>query len=157
MRKRWQRGVLTALLLVWSPTVVAMHAQAVTVSPVQGLSFGLLLPGAPETVRLDDVARRGMVALSGTGSLDVTFVLPAALLSAEGGSLPLTFSTASAGVLASSGTAATPVNPQQLLRVQLAADRVTHLVLGGTAQPSVSQRAGHYTARIVVIVSPPGT
>lgn len=153
----WQRGVLTALLLVWSPAIITARAQSVTVSPVQGLSFGLLLPGAPETVSLDDVARRGMVALAGTGPLDVTFVLPTALVSPEGGSLPLSFSTTSAGLLNSTGGAVAPLNPLQLLRVQLAPDRVTHLVLGGTAQPAVSQRAGHYTARIVVIISQPGT
>jgi hypothetical protein len=153
----WQRGVLAALLLVWSVTVPAAHAQAVTVSPVQGLSFGLLLPGTPETVSLDDVARRGVVALAGTGPLDVTFVLPIALLSPEGGSLPISFSGASAGLLTSAGGAAAPVNPQQLLRVQLAPDQVMHLVLGGTARPAASQRAGHYTARIVVLVSQPGT
>jgi hypothetical protein len=63
----------------------------------------------------------------------------------------------SAGLLASAGSAATPVNPQQLLRVQLASDRVLHLVLGGTARPASTQRAGHYSARIVIIVSQPGT
>jgi hypothetical protein len=153
----WQRGVLTALLLVWSATVAAAHAQAATVSPVQGLSFGLLVPGEPETVSLDDVARRGVVALAGSGPLDVSFVLPATLDSPDGGSLPLSFSAASAGLLSSTGGTAAPLNPQQLLRVQLSPDRVMHLVLGGTAQPAASQRAGHYTARIVVIVSQPGT
>jgi hypothetical protein len=157
MRGTWQRGVLAALLFVWSPMVAAARAQAATVSPVQELSFGLLLPGAPETVSLDDVARRGVVALAGSGPLDVTFVLPSALVSPEGGSLPLSFSTMSAGVLQSSGGSVLPFNPQQLQRVQLVADRVTHLVLGGTAQPANTQRAGHYTARIVVIVSQPGT
>ena len=157
MRGSWQRGVLTALLLVWSGTFAAASAQAVSVSPVQGLSFGLLLPGTPETVTLDDVARRGVVALAGSASLDVTFVLPTALLSPEGGSLPLSFSPVSAGLLASAGGAATPLNPQQLLRVQLAPDRVMHLVLGGTAHPAAGQRAGHYTGRVVVIVSQPGT
>jgi hypothetical protein len=157
MRGFRQRGVLTALLLVWSGTFAAARAQAVNVTPVQGLSFGLLLPGTPETVSLDDVARRGVVALAGSGQLDVTFVLPAALLSPEGGSLPLSFSTVSAGLLATAGGATTPANPQQLLRVQLAPDRVMHLVLGGTAQPAAGQRAGHYTGRVVVIVSQPGT
>jgi hypothetical protein len=152
-----QRGVLTALLLVWSGGFTAARAQAVTVNPVQGLSFGLLLPGTPETVSLDDVARRGVVALAGSGSLDVTFVLPSAMLSPEGGSLPLSFSSVSAGLLASAGGIAMPLNPQQLLRVQLAPDRVMHLVLGGTAQPTAGQRAGHYVGRVVVIVSQPGT
>ena len=153
----WQRGVLTALLLVWRPAIAVAHAQAATVSPVQGLSFGLLLPGTPETVSLDDAARRGVVALAGSGPLDVTFVLPAALESPEGGSLPVSFSTVSAGLLSSTGGIAAPFNPQQLLRVQLSPDRVMHLVLGGTARPPATQRAGHYTARIVVIVSQPGT
>src|SRR5690242_8311484 len=127
MRGTWQRGVLAALLFVWSPMVAAVHAQAATVNPVQGLSFGLLLPGAPETVSLDDVARRGVVALAGTGSLDVTLVLPTALVSPEGGSLPLSFSPLSAGLLQSSGGSVLPFNPQQLQRVQLATDHLTHL------------------------------
>jgi hypothetical protein len=97
------------------------------------------------------------VTLAGTGSLDVTFILPAALVSPEGGSLPLSFSPTSAGLLQSSGGPVMPFNPQQLQRVQLATDRLTHLVIGGTALPATSQRAGHYTARIVVLVSQPGT
>lgn len=157
MRGSWQRGVLAALLLVWSGAFAVVRAQAVSVNPVQGLSFGLLLPGTPETVSLDDVARRGVVALAGSGQLDVTFVLPPALLSPEGGSLPLSFSAVSAGLLTSAGGATTSLNPRQLLRVQLAPDRVIHLVLGGTALPAAGQRAGHYTGRVVVIVSQPGT
>jgi len=157
MRELWQRGVLAALLLVWSGTLAVAHAQAASVSPVQGLSFGLLLPGTPETVTVDDAMRRGVVALSGTGQLDVTYVLPASLLSPEGGTLPISFSAESAGLLASAGGAAAPINPQQLLRVQLMSDRVLHLVLGGTARPATTQRAGHYSARIVIIVSQPGT
>jgi hypothetical protein len=153
----WQRGALAALLLVFTGMVSAAHAQAVTVNPVQGLSFGLLLPGIPETVTPDDVARRGVVALAGTGSLDVTFVLPATLNSLEGGAIPLSFSTASAGLLSSSGGVVARVNPQQSFRAQLAVDGVMHLVLGGTAQPAATQRAGHYSARIVLIVSQPGT
>ena len=68
MTSRTGQRVLFALLLAsWPMKTGAQSATSVSINPVQSLSFGLLLPGHREAVRVTDVARRGVVALSGNG------------------------------------------------------------------------------------------
>ena len=128
-----------------------------TVVPVQQLTFGNLVPGMAEVVSVNDVGRRAMIALSGSNAVDVTFLLPAALESATGGRIPLQFSTADAGVLSSTVSLAVPMNPHESRRVLLAPDHVTHILLGGVALPGQGQPPGHYSARVVLLISQPGT
>jgi hypothetical protein len=128
-----------------------------TVVPLQALSFGLLFPGTREIVSINDVARRALVALSGSGPVDITLVLPASLTSPDGGSIPLHFSSTDAGVLPSLGGVVSPLNPYQVNRIQLAPDRAVHFVIGGTAEPTTTLHPGHYSGRVLVIVSQPGT
>lgn len=127
------------------------------VVPVQPLTFGLLFPGVPEVVRITDVGRRGVIALSGHGSVDVNFVLPSSLEAPGGGSIPLRFGAADAGLLPTVGGSAVSISPHEMHRIQLVADRATHLLLGGAALPARDQRQGQYTARVVIIISQPGT
>lgn len=154
-----RRHALIAVLLLtsWGAAAQSQTAQSVTVIPVQSLSFGLLLPGVPEVVPATDVARRAVVALSGSGPVDVTLVLPTSLVTPDGGSIPLHFGTADAGLLPTIASPVVALNPFQVNRVQLTADRAAHVVLGGSALPSRGQRPGHYSARVLVIVSQPGT
>ena len=158
MTSRGQCGLLAALLLASCGRIVGAQApQSMTVYPVQALSFGLLLPGVPETVPVTDMARRAMVALAGAGSVDVTLVLPSDLSAPDGTTIPLLFGASDAGLLQSAGSAPVPLNPFQVNRVSLAADRMVYLLLGGAALPSRAQHPGHYSARVLVIVSQPGT
>lgn len=153
-----RRVLITALLLAsWAPAAWAQTAQSVTVIPVQPLSFGLLLPGVPEVVPATDVARRAVVALAGSGPVDVTLVLPTSLVTTDGQSIPLQFGGADAGLLPTIASPVVPLNPFQVNRVQLSAERAAHVVLGGSALPSRGVRPGHYTARVLVIVTQPGT
>jgi hypothetical protein len=154
-RTRTLRVVL--LLASWAGAAQAQAAQSTTIIPLQSLSFGVLLPGARETVPITDIGRRAVVALAGSGPVDITLVLPSSLEVATGGSIPLVFGAGDAGLLPTIGGAVIPMNPFQVHRVQLAPDNVVHLVLGGTAFPSLSHKPGEYRARIVVIVSQPGT
>jgi hypothetical protein len=155
--RRW-RGLLGALLLTsWGGTATAQSAQSVTVTPLQSLSFGLLLPDRPETVPVTDVARRALVAFSGSGPVDVTLVLPAGLTAANGESIPLRFNSNDAGMLLSLGGTVSPLNPHQVNRLHLVPDRTVHFVLGGTALPSAAHHPGHYTGRVLLIVTQPGT
>lgn len=158
MTSRGQRGLVAALLLASCGALA--HAQApnsTTVYPVQALSFGLLLPGVPDAVPVTDMARRAMVALAGTGAVDVTLVLPTSLTAPDGGTIPLQFGASDAAVLQSAGSTPAPMNPYQVNRVHLAPDRMVYFLLGGAALPSRAQRPGHYSARVLIIVSQPGT
>ena len=149
---------LVALLLAsWPTSATAQSAQAVSVVPVQSLSFGLLLPGRREAVPVTDAGRRAVVALAGNGPMDVTLVLPTALETPAGDRIPLQFTTGDAVLLTTAGSTLTTLDPLEVNRVQLQNDRTVLLVLGGTAVTPASTRPGHYTARVALLLNPPGT
>jgi hypothetical protein len=138
------------------------HAQAPASSieavPLQGLSFGELLPGVPETVRVSDAARRAEILLTGQGTFDVLMVLPDALVSAGGARIPLRFSGRDGAVMPSPSAALLPFDPLQLGRVRVSGGASpTRLLLGGSAYPAGDQAAGSYQATVVVIINNPGT
>jgi hypothetical protein len=135
----------------------AQSTQAVSVVPVQSLSFGLLVPGRREAVTVNDAGRRAVVALAGNGPMDVTLVLPSALETAAGDRIPLQFSTGDAVLLTTAGSTVATLDPLQVNRVQLQNDRTVLLVLGGTAVTPATTRPGHYTARVALLLNPPGT
>lgn len=154
----WGRtSVLVGAVLLASLSSRGRAQSTVTILPLQPLSFGLLLPGVQETVAVTDVARRAVVALSGSGPIDITLVLPASLDGPGGDRIPLQFSAGDAGLLPSIASAVIPLNAFQVNRVNVDPDRAVHLVVGGVARPSLAHRPGHYAARVVVLVSQPGT
>ena len=149
---------LVALLLAsWPMPATAQSAQAVSVVPVQSLSFGLLVPGRREVVSVNDAGRRAVVALAGSGAMDVTLVLPTALETPAGDRIPLQFSTGDAVLLTTAGSTLATLDPLEINRVQLQNDRTVLLVLGGTAVTPAMTRPGHYTARVALLLNPPGT
>lgn len=74
-----------------------------------------------------------------------------------GGSIPLSFGTGDAGVLPTAAASVVTLSPFQVNRVRLVPDQAAYFVLGGTALPSLFHRPGQYSARVVVIVTQPGT
>ena len=151
------RGLFALLLASWPTPAAAQSKQTVSIVPVQSLSFGLLMPGLREVVAVTDVSRRAVVALAGSGPVDVALVLPAALETPTGDRIPLRFSPSDAALLTTSGTTLAPLDPLQVNRVQLGNDRTVLFVLGGTAVTSASTRPGHYTARVALLLNHPGT
>lgn len=156
------RGVRTlalAALLITLP-LSAAHTQAssgVSMVSIQPLSFGQLIPGVPERIAVTDVARRAMIALTGSGTVDVTLLLPAALTTATGAEIPIQFGTLDAALLASPGAAPAALNVRQVNRVQVTPDHPVYIVVGGTAVASIIQRPGDYSAIVSLVVSQPGT
>jgi hypothetical protein len=150
--------MLFALLLASRPALAAAQApQSLSVIAVQSLSFGLLLPGHREAVPISDVSRRAVVALAGSSPVDVTLVLPDALETPAGDRIPLRFTAGDAAVLTTGGATLSTLDPLQVNRVQLGNDRTVLFVLGGTAVTSATTRPGHYTARVALLLSNPGT
>ena len=149
--------LLALLLASWPATVVAQAAQSLSIVPVQDLAFGLLLPGRREAIATTDVSRRAVVALAGTGAVDVALVLPDALETHTGDRIQLSFSTGDAALLTTGGAMLAPLDPLQVNRVQLDGDRTVLFVLGGTAVTSHVTRPGRYTARVTLLLSNPGT
>jgi hypothetical protein len=158
MTSRTGLQALFALILASWPTLAAAQSkQTISVAPVQSLSFGLLLPGVREAIAVTDVSRRAVVALDGRGPVDVSLVLPNAMVTAAGDRIPLSFSTSDAALLTTSGTSLSRLDPLQVNRVQLGNGRTVLFVLGGTAVTSATTRPGHYTARVTLLVNHPGT
>ena len=158
MTTRAGHVALFALLLASLPALAgAQSKQSVSINPVQSLAFGLLLPGVREAVPVSDASRRAVVALSGSGPIDVTFVLPSALETPTGDRIPLSFTSSHAALITTSGTTLKQLDPLQANRVQLGNDRTVLLILGGTAITSAATRTGHYTARVALLVNHPGT
>jgi hypothetical protein len=158
MTSRTGVHALFALLLAsWPATVAAQAAQSLSVAPVQDLAFGLLLPGRRDAITTNDVSRRAVVALAGNGAVDVALVLPDALVTHAGDRIQLYFSTGDAALLTTGGATLAPLDPHQVNRVTLDDDRTVLFVLGGTAVTSHATRPGHYTARVTLLLSNPGT
>ncbi|MET0399334.1 MAG: hypothetical protein ABW277_21270 [Longimicrobiaceae bacterium] len=157
------RRISIALILalcVWA-TGGRARAQAsagLEAVPTQGLTFGSLLPGVAETVQTGDGARRAEVVLRGEGWVDLSFMLPQAMVSPSGARIPLRFGTRDAALLRNSSSGQVPLNPLETNRVKLNANQgAMRLLLGGTALPAQDQPAGRYTATIVIVAAPPGT
>jgi hypothetical protein len=150
-------GLFALLLASWPIPVAAQSPQTVSIIPVQSLSFGLLLPGLREAVSVSDVSRRAVVALAGSGPVDVALVLPTSMETATGDRIPLRFSASDAALLSTSGSTLSQLDPLQVNRVQLGNDRTVLFVLGGTAVTSATTRPGHYTARVALLINHPGT
>ncbi len=153
------RNLALSALLVTLP-LSAAHAQAtsgVSIVPLQQLSFGQLIPGVPERIAVTDVARRAMIALTGSGTVDVTLLLPAALSTATGAEIPIQFGSLDVALLASPGAAPAVLNLRQVNRVQVTPDHPVYIVVGGTAVASTIQRPGSYSAIVSLVVSQPGT
>jgi hypothetical protein len=158
MTSRTGLGLLVALLLAsWPAPTDAQSPESVSIVPVQSLTFGLLLPGHRESIRVTDVSRRAVVALAGTGAVDVSLILPSSMQTASGERIPLLFSAGDAALLTTSGSTIGTLDPLQVNRVKFGNDRTVLFVLGGTAVTAATTRPGHYTARVTLLVNRPGT
>lgn len=142
---------ITLLLAASAP------AAAQVVVSAQPLDFGQLIGGVTEVVTPTDVIRRADVAMQGStnGDVSLSLVLPTHLRSASGNSIPLQFFPGDAVYRNFSGQMQT-VSLTGSTTVRLHRTQTTHLYLGGRALPALGQRAGVYSATVVVILAPPG-
>lgn len=122
-----------------------------TITPVQPLAFGYLTQGLTEVVPYTDTFRRGLVTVDGTGQAWIRLSLPTTLTSPQGASIPLQFLT---GDVASqeAGKPPSAFDPTGSTRVNLSKGTAS-LFIGGRALPAANQRAGLYSATMVVIIS----
>ncbi|HEV2733428.1 MAG TPA: hypothetical protein VGV85_01270 [Longimicrobiaceae bacterium] len=157
------RRISSALILALFVCLAAGGARAqapagLEAVPTQGLAFGSLLPGVAETVQTGDGARRAEVVLRGEGWVDLSFMLPQAMVSPSGARIPLRFGARDGALLRNSSSGTVPLNPLETSRIKLNANQgAMRILLGGTALPAQDQPAGRYTATIVIVASPPGT
>ena len=140
-------AIAVALLLVSVRDARAQFA----VTEVQPLAFGYLTQGVTEVVPYTDTFRRGVVSIDGLGNAYVRVVMPTMLTSATGATIPLQFLLGDVAEQ-DAGHAPAPFDPATSTRVNLNMG-TGYLLLGGRALPAATQRAGTYSATMVVMVS----
>jgi hypothetical protein len=117
------------------------------------LNFGNIFPGVRTTVLRTDAAAAGRFNLTGANRLEVriTFTLPAALTASGGRTMPLQFAAGDGGfALTNTIAAATAFDPRVALVTRLSNRGRLFIWMGGTALPTPTQRAGTYTATIIL-------
>lgn len=152
-----QKTLTMTLLAALMGGALSSASAAQVVMPTQPLDFGQIIAGVAEIVRPTDVARRGDITIQGTatGDASLTIVLPAELRSPDGTAIPLQFLAGDVLFQQPMG-GRVEVNLAGPTTVRLHKSRAGHLYLGGRAMPAIGQRAGSYSATVVLVVAPPG-
>lgn len=143
----------------------------IAVSSTHDLDFGNVLQGVPKTADKTVIADAGVFLIAGAGGSEVSLYmqLPDFLWNSTGGDedrLIVAFSTTDADI--DTTAAGTPAvhgagvdidqDPHNLSDAFLGGnDNVLQIFLGGTVSPAVDQRAGSYTADIILTVAYTGT
>lgn len=160
-RRTGRSGRLAARATLALATVLTAPLPAegqVAVFPRQGLSFGTLRAGTPESVSPADASRRAELELAGSGDVTIEVEVPSVLLSASGRPLPLEFD-GDDGIIQfyKSGNQRT-FQPGQPTSVRIPPGLGgAYIFVGGTARPGPTQPPGTYTASITVRVMANGT
>ncbi len=143
---------------------------ALVVTAVNSLIFGNVMQGVSKTVANNVDANSGQFSIVGQGSAGISayMALPAYMALADGSDrMVIAFSPTDATVDSTVATPATAVgadgwinqNPANLgaLATVVGAAGQTNIYLGGKVTPSVDQKAGAYTADIILTVAYNGT
>jgi len=144
---------LTILSLAFG-AALPLVAQQTSVVGVRPLAFGALFPGVPRAVLRTDPANSAQFDLKGHpgGSASLTFLLPAVMTGPAGATLPLVFGGTDAGFSDSQSIISqVGFDPRTPYLATFTGNRAS-VFLGGTASPSVSQRAGTYTGTVTLTV-----
>jgi len=132
----------------------SVAAQQFTVRGVRGLSFGTVLPGVPvHTLRTDPV-NSGQFELRGPPPkfIVITLSLPTVLDGPAGATMPVSFATNDAGFSQQNIIGSqVAFDPNQSFSTQMGNGR-TAVFIGATVSPALGQRAGGYTATLVLSV-----
>lgn len=175
-----------AALLAAAPRALAAQAQSITAaigtsadilyppltaSGTHALDFGIIIPGATTAIVNPRTNPGGEFRITGTKarkSVDISFTLPANLVSATGATIPLSFNGNYAalcevddatGLCQSASYVAwnpitTPVFRDTPFRYMAGRKTYTYnsyaVYLGGQALPATSQAAGHYSGTVAV-------
>lgn len=136
-----------------------------TVTAPQDLAFGNILQGVPTSVARTSAASAGIFQIAGEGAanqeVSMHMQLPDYLWNSGAGvqdRLVIAFSATDATVDTTAGTpdapglgAAVGVDPQNLADIGMGgAGNVIRIYLGGTVHPTPDQRAGSYSADIIL-------
>jgi len=149
-RKRW---IVIGAMLLGVP--LPAQGRPLTVTGVRGVTFGAVLPGVPLVVLRTDPANSGQFDIKGPkGPLLLSFVLPLRMTGPAGALMPLTFGASDAGFSATQAIGSqVGFDPKQPFTATLPANGRASVFVGATASAATNQRAGAYTATIILNVT----
>lgn len=151
MKREWWIGMGAMLLGV----PLAAQGKPLTVTGVRGVTFGAVLPGVPSVVLRTDPANSGQLDIKGPkGNVLLSFVLPLRMTGPAGALMPLSFGASDAGFSQTQAIGSqVGFDPKQPFTATLSNSGRGSVFLGATANPATNQRAGAYTATIILTVT----
>lgn len=149
---------VVALLLAAGGALGALSAQGPPARPLspagaKNLTFGVLFPGVPTQILPTDAVNAGRYDIRGTNraEVQVTFTLPAVMTGPVGATMTLVFGAADGGFSQQNTISTAQVfDPRVPLITRLSNGGRLYIWLGGTVQPSGTQRSGTYTAVVTL-------
>lgn len=150
--KQSLRFAIGAMLLV---VPLAAQGKPITVTGVRGVNFGAVLPGVPRVVLRTDPANSGQFDIKGPkGNVLLSFVLPVRMTGPGGALMPLSFGSSDAGYSATQAIGSqVGFDPKQSFTAALPNNGRASVFVGATANAATNQRAGAYTATIILNVT----
>jgi len=147
--------VVIGVLVIGGPLQAQGAGKPLTVTGVRGVTFGAVLPGVPRVVLRTDAANSGQIDIKGPkGSMLLTFVLPIQMTGPSGALMPISFGASDAGFSATQAIGSqVGFDPKQPYTAALPNNGRASVFLGATANPSMNQRAGAYTATVILNVT----
>ena len=144
--------VVAAALAVAASVSEAQRPLRITTK--KNLMFGTLFPGVRLDVAPTDVLRAGVLDVTGPNGnqIEVRFILPTFLSGPAGSTLPVSYTSTSAGFSTGSITTQIRFDPTVPYRPRLSGNGRGTFYIGAVANPGASQRSGNYASTIIVTV-----
>jgi hypothetical protein len=151
-RESW---VLIGATLLGVPLSLAAQGKPLTVTGVRGVTFGAVLPGVPRVVSRTDPANSGQFDIKAAkGPVLLSFVLPVTMTGPSGALMPLVFGAGDAGYSQTQAIGSqVGFDPKQPFTATIPNNGRASVFVGATANPATNQRAGGYTATIILNVT----
>ena len=145
--------VVLEVMLLGVPLLA--QGKPLTVTGMRGVTFGAVLPGVPRVVLRSDPANSGQFDIKGPkGNVLLSFVLPLTMTGPAGAQMPLTFGASDAGFSQTQAIGSqVGFDPKQPFTATLSNSGRGSVFVGATAGPATNQRAGAYTATIILNVT----
>ncbi len=152
MKREW--WIVLGAMLVGVP--LQAQARPLTVTGVRGVTFGAVLPGVPRVISRTDPANSGQYDIRGSSRRQVllSFVLPLSMTGPAGALMPLSFGASDAGYSQSQAIGSqVAFDPKQPFTATLSNNGRGSVFVGATANAATNQRAGAYTATLILNVT----
>jgi hypothetical protein len=151
MKRTW--WIVIGAMLLGVP--LRAQGKPLTVTGIRGVTFGAVLPGVPRVVLRTDPANSGQFDIKGPkGNVLLSFVLPLTMTGPVGALMPLTFGASDAGYSQTQAIGSqVGFDPKQPFTATIPNNGRASVFVGATANPATNQRAGGYTATIILNVT----